>query len=60
MAITEGVIARCDEAIIGLDKNGSWLVTGNYISENGTIQWFLDKKNKITPISLFFPFLLFK
>lgn len=49
--ITEGIIARCDEAIIGLDKQGSWFVTGNYISENGTIQWFLDKKNKIEQIT---------
>ena len=45
-AITESVIRLCDEAIMGLDKNGNWFVTGNYISENGTIQWFLDKKNK--------------
>lgn len=49
--ITEGIIARCDEAIIGLDKQGSWFVTGNYISENGTIQWFLDKKNRIEQIT---------
>jgi hypothetical protein len=52
-AITESVIRLCDEAIMGLDKEGSWFVTGNYISENGTIQWFLDKKNKefqIVPI----------
>lgn len=52
-AITEGIIANCDEAIAGLDKSGSWYLTGNYISENGVIQWFLDKKNKsemIVPI----------
>lgn len=49
--ITEGIIARCDEAIIGLDKQGSWFVTGNYISENGSIQWFLDKKNKIEQVT---------
>lgn len=52
-AMTEGVIAQCDEAIAGLDKNGSWMLTGNYISENGSIQWFLNKKgvlSQITPI----------
>lgn len=51
--MTEGVIAQCDEAIAGLDKNGSWMLTGNYISENGSIQWFLNKKgvvSQITPI----------
>lgn len=48
--ITEGIIANCDEAILGLDKSGSWLVTGNYISENGVIQWFIDKKNRILQI----------
>ena len=48
--ITESVIARCDEAITGLDKQGSWFLTGNYISENGSIQWFLDKKNHLTQI----------
>lgn len=52
--MTEGVIAQCDEAIAGLDKSGSWMLTGNYISENGSIQWFLDKKgviSQITPIT---------
>lgn len=48
--ITEGIIARCDEAITGLDKDGSWFVTGNYISENGVIQWFLEKKGVIVQI----------
>jgi hypothetical protein len=51
--MTDGVIAQCDEAIAGLDKNGSWMLTGNYISENGSIQWFLNKKgviSQITPI----------
>lgn len=50
-AITESIIAACDEAIAGLDKNGSWMLTGNYISENGTIQWFLNKKAVITQIT---------
>lgn len=49
--ITEGIIARCDEAIVGLDRQGNWFVTGNYISENGSIQWFVDKKNRILQIT---------
>lgn len=52
--ITEGIIEGCDEAITGLDPvKGSWLLLGNYISENGVVQWFLDKSNattRITPI----------
>lgn len=51
--ITEGIIAHCDEAITGLAKGGSWVVLGNYISESGVIQWFLDKTHRllqITPI----------
>lgn len=53
VTITEGIISRIDEAIAGLAKGGSWTVTGNYISEYGVIQWFLDKENvikQITPI----------
>jgi len=52
--ITEGVIQRSDEAITGLAKNGTWELTGNYISDTGSVQWFLDKKNvikEITPIA---------
>lgn len=48
--ITEGIIARCDEAILGLDKQGNLFVTGNYISENGVIQWFLEKKDYIVQV----------
>ena len=49
--ITEGIIARSDEAITGLAKGGSWCVLGNYISENGVIQWFIDKSNRILQIT---------
>ena len=52
-AITENVIRLCDEAITGLSFNGSWELTGNYIFDAGTVQWFLNKKNTIkiiTPI----------
>lgn len=50
--ITAGVIQGCDEAITGLDPvQGSWLLLGNYISENGVVQWFLDKGNAITRIT---------
>lgn len=52
--MTQGVIKRSDEAITGLAKNGSWELTGNYISDTGSVQWFLDKKNVescVTPIA---------
>lgn len=52
--VTAGVIKRCDEAITGLAKNGSWELTANYISDTGSVQWFLDKKNvekEIIPIA---------
>lgn len=50
--ITQGIIEGCDEAITGLDPvNGSWCLLGNYISENGVVQWFLDKSNAITRIT---------
>jgi hypothetical protein len=48
--ITEGVIQRCDEAITGLSRDGSWELTGNYISDTGSVQWFLEKKNIIKEI----------
>lgn len=51
--ITAKVIQLCDEAITGLSINGSWKLTGNYISDTGSVQWFLNKKNIIkiiTPI----------
>lgn len=52
--ITEGIIAGCDEAITGLQPLiGSWCVLGNYISEDGVIQWFINKGSRtlqITPI----------
>lgn len=52
--MTQGIIEGCDEAITGLDSvTGSWVLLGNYISENGVVQWFLDKSNahtRITPI----------
>lgn len=50
--MTEGIIEGCDEAITGLDPlNGSWLLLGNYISENGVVQWFLDKSNGLTRVT---------
>ncbi len=43
--ITQKVIELCDEAINGLSFNGSWKLTGNYISDGGSVQWFLGKEN---------------
>jgi len=50
-AITESIIGKCDEAIAGLSKDGSWMVLGNYISEYGVIQWFINKTNRILMIT---------
>lgn len=43
LAQTESTIARIDESIQGLAVNGAYIVLGNYISEEGVIQWFLNK-----------------
>ena len=47
MVITQGVIDKCEEAINGLavDNNGSFFVTCNYISDQGTIQYFINKSS---------------
>lgn len=43
LATTEATIWRIDEAIQGLAAEGAYMVNGNYISEEGVIQWFLNK-----------------
>jgi hypothetical protein len=43
LTTTESTIWRIDEAIQGLANNGGYMCTGNYISEEGVIQWFLNK-----------------
>ena len=51
--VTKGIIDRISEAIDGLSKNGSYFVTCNYISDQGSIQWFMNKPSvevSITPI----------
>lgn len=50
--ITEGIIIRCGEAIDGLSNDGSIMVLGNYISDQGVIEWFRSKKYEelIVPI----------
>lgn len=45
IVITEGIIQKCDEAISGLSFNGSYQVNANYISDVGSVQWFLNKPN---------------
>ncbi len=47
LATTEATIWRIDEAIQGLAADGSYMVLGNYISEEGVVQWFLKKPNMI-------------
>lgn len=43
LTTTESTIWRIDEAIQGLSNDGSYMVNGNYISDEGVIQWFLNK-----------------
>lgn len=47
LAQTEATINRIDEAIAGLSADGSWMCNGNYISEEGVIQWFLNKPHVV-------------
>lgn len=49
--VTQSVIKKCDEAITGLARGGNWEITGNYISDVGSVQWFLEKKNTIKEIT---------
>lgn len=44
---TEATINRIDEAIAGLSADGSWMCNGNYISEEGVIQWFFNKPSVV-------------
>ena len=53
IVITQGIIDKCAEAIDGLSKDGSYFVTCNYISDQGTVQWFMNKpsvSSRITPL----------
>lgn len=43
ITITDGIIRKCDEAIQGLSRSGSYIVTANYISDVGSVQWFMNK-----------------
>lgn len=40
---TRANIARISEALDGMSTDGSYLVLGNYISDQGVIQWFRNK-----------------
>lgn len=44
---TESTIWRIDEAIQGLAADGAYMVLGNYISEEGVIQWFINKPKMV-------------
>jgi len=52
MVVTESIINRIAEAIDGLSVDGNYFVTCNYISDQGTIQWFMGKslESRITPL----------
>jgi len=50
--ITQGIIDGCDEAITGLAPiTGNWCLLGNYISEDGVVQWFINKSSRILQIT---------
>jgi len=48
---TESIVAKCDEAIQGMSDDGSYVVTANYISDQGSIEWFKQKKTIVTHIT---------
>ena len=53
MVQTQNIISKIDEAIQGMSDEGSYVITANYISEEGTVEWFKRKKGittQITPI----------
>lgn len=51
MVQTQGIINKIDEAIQGMSDDGTYVVTANYISEEGTIEWIKSKKNIVTQIT---------
>jgi hypothetical protein len=48
LTTTESTIWRIDEAIQGLSNTGAYMCNGNYISEEGVIQWYLNKPRIVT------------
>lgn len=52
MVQTQSIIEKSDEAIQGMSDDGNYVVTANYISEEGTVQWYKNKKiqTQIIPI----------
>ena len=51
---TQGIILKAQEAIDGMAKGGRFVVNCNYISEDGVVQWFMNKESvrvRITPIA---------
>lgn len=48
LAQTEATINRADEALQGLSADGNFIVNGNYISEEGVIQWFINMTSTYT------------
>jgi len=51
MVQTQGIISKIDEAIQGMSDDGTYVVTANYISEEGTVEWFKNKKEIVTQIT---------
>lgn len=48
--VTRSVISRAEEAIDGLAKDGRWALSCNYISDQGTVEHFMQKQNVVRHI----------
>ena len=54
MTITQNIINKISEAIDGLAKGGTYLLTANYISDQGVVEWIKIKPSVtvlVTPIA---------
>ncbi len=51
MVQTQSIISKIDEAIQGMSDDGTYVVTANYISEEGTVEWLKNKNGIVTQIT---------
>lgn len=54
MTITQNIVNKISEAINGLAKGGTYLLTANYISDQGVVEWMKEKPSVtvlVTPIA---------
>lgn len=51
---TQGIINKIQEAIDGMARGGRYVVNCNYISQDGVVQWFMEKpsvRSRVIPIA---------